>query len=96
MKLTKANVTKLLTSNGITKSVMYRGRITQNATEGFEYERSTPESLVLGYRSRSSSFATYEIWTARKKEKLQKIVEVLNANGFVVTTDGNYVTVTKG
>lgn len=96
MKLTKANVTKLLTSNGITKSVTYRGRITQNATEGFEYERVTPESLLIGYRSRSSSFASYEIWSARKKEKVEKIVETLNANGFVATTDGHYVTVTKG
>lgn len=96
MKLTKANVTKLLDKHGVSKRKLFRGRITYEATEGMEYEFVNNEALVITYRSRTSSFASRETWYARKAEKINKIVEVLNANGFVAVTDGNEVTVTKG
>lgn len=96
MKLTKGNVTKLLTNNGVSKSKTYRGRITQEATEGFLYANVTFDSIVISYRNRTSSFASRETWLARHTEKIQQIVEVINANGFVATTDGHYVTITKG
>lgn len=96
MKLTKANVTKLLTNNGVKKSKLYRGRICLNATEGFEYENASTDSLVISYRSRSSSFLPRETWLEIHNQAIYKIVEVINTNGFVATTDGHYVTVTKG
>ena len=96
MKLTKANVTKLLDKHGISKSKLYRGRITYEATEGMEYDFVNNEELEITYRSRTSSFASLESWLARKAEKINKIVEVLNANGFVAVTDGNKVIVRKG
>ena len=56
MKLTKANVTKLLDKHGVSKSKLYRGRITYEATEGMEYEFVNSEALVITYRRRTSSF----------------------------------------
>ena len=101
MKLTKGNVSRILTKGGVSRSLIVRGRVRGGGgvTEGFSYidYYQQPENILyIEYVRRTSSYgqASYEEYLLRKTEKIQKIVELLTEKGFKVENESGKIKVT--
>ena len=94
--MNKAVITKILKKNNIQQSKDYRGRICWESTEGFYYTRNdNSNSLDISYRRRSSSYYVNQDFENRKSDSLNKIVEILTAQGYVAEQINDEVRVSK-
>ena len=94
--MNKAVITKILKKNNLQQSKDYRGRICWESTEGFYYTRTNnSNTLDISYRRRSGSYFANQNFENRKIETLNKIVEILTAQGYIVDQTNDEVRVSK-
>ncbi len=97
MKITKANITKVLSNAGVSKSVVTRGRCISGMTEGFSYVSDDSDVLILDYNKASSSYLAWDKFEPRYIERMNRMVDALTNAGYKVTKSqsGNYIYVYK-
>ena len=97
MKITKANITKVLNKAGVSKSVVTRGRCISGMTEGFSYVSDDSDVLILDYNRASSSYLKWEQFEPRYTERMNRMFDALNDAGLKVTKSqsGNYIYIYK-
>ena len=97
MKVTKANITKILSNAGVSKSLVTRGRVISGMTEGFSYVSDDIDVLILDYNKASSSYLAWDKFEPRYKEIMNRIVDALTNAGYKVTKSqsGHYIYVSK-
>lgn len=97
MKITKANITKVLNNAGVAKSKVIRGRVISGMTEGFSYVSDDSDVLILDYSKASSSYLAWDKFEPRYTERMNRIINALTNAGYKVTKSqsGHYIYVHK-
>jgi hypothetical protein len=97
VKLTKGNLTKILSNAGLSKSVVTRGRVISGMTEGFQYVdfygQQDNDVVILEYTKASSSYLGWDKFQPRHTERMGRMLTALSEAGFNVTLSpsGDYL-----